>query len=372
MHLGALKVEKKIKNRIDSLSPDSVERRFVKEVLRMFVAGNPYPDIPDGIEWKKINRWLLAYNLVPIFYSGYQESSVPPEVYSHWQRFSMKIWHNHEVYSESTAKLFSIFEEHGIDAVVLRGLSISSWLYPDPTLRPMHDVDLLIRKKDRFAIVDILKLYGYHPQRFLRSQIVYRINGTIFEIHWSFFTPKRYRKRIGFDDWFSSGKRLNTEKGFFNILSPEHQCLDLISHGFVHHGFDRPIQLVDIALMSTRKNLDWDVIRAWCERAAMSRITAFSLWYANRFLKLGMEEKLMEIFGSLFEGSDVLYEAYQNLFFGPDPLSGYLLRKKHLMHVTEGVATKFKQCVCFLSVKEVSTLSKALANGGYLLRRNKN
>lgn len=359
-------------HQIPTLAPGSVERQFVKNVLRQFVKGRSYPEIPTSIEWEKLNPWLFAYNLAPIFYAGYTASAVSSDVYSNWQMFSMKIWHNHEIYSKATVDLFSILNDNGIDAVVLRGLSISSWLYSDPTLRPMRDVDLLIREKDRYVIVEILKQHGVHPKHLLRSQIVYEIDGTIFEIHWSFFTPKRYQGRIDFNDWFSVSNRLDLENGFFHILSPEHQCLDLINHGFVHHEFDKPMQLVDVALMITQKNLDWDLIRAECEKTSMSRITAFSLWYVNRFLHLGMENKFQEIFGPAYNGSEKLYQAYQDLFFGPDPLSGYLRRKKHLLQVTEGVITKFKQGVCFLTVKEFSTLRMGLANGGYFYKGNKN
>jgi len=361
-------------NQICTLPPGSMERNFVKNVLRTFVTGKPYPKIPVGIEWDRFNQWLFANNLVlvPLFYAGYSESEVPIEIYSHWQMFSMKVWHNHEVYSKATANLFSIFSDNGIDAVVLRGLSISSWLYSNPMIRPMRDVDILIREKDRFAIVDILKQHGYHPSKILRSQIVYDIDSTIFEIHWSFFTPKRYQRRIDFNDWFLFSKRLEIEKGFFNILSPEHQCIDLISHGFIHHEFDNHLQLLDISLIMIHKNIDWDLIRAGCKKASITRIIAFSLWYVNRFLKLGMEEPLTEFFGSLFNGSERLYQAYQDLFFGPDTLPGYLIRKKHLLTVTEGFSTKFKQGVCLLSVKELSAAGQAVLNKKYLSKGNMN
>ncbi|SLM31935.1 hypothetical protein MTBBW1_50058 [Desulfamplus magnetovallimortis] len=358
--------------KIVSLPPGSPEKLFSLRVIRHFIKkDNSSLPIPENILWKKLNPWIVTCNMQSIFHSVLSKVELPKDINEQWRAFSINIWHKHEQFSSATTKLFSIFKQHNIDAIVLRGLSISTWLYDNPTLRPMGDVDILIRKDDRLLLLEAFKQNGYIPHKILRSQIVYKIDNTLFEIHWSFFTPKRYQNhRHLFDEWFLSTKHITKGQGFFNILSPEYQCLDLITHGFVHHGFDRPLQLIDLGLLMTNKSLNWHIIKNWCKKASMSSITGFSLWYVNRLFELGMDEKIAPFFDKSFNCNDKVYYAYQDLIFGPDPLSSYLLRKKHLLQVTEDLSTCLKQGVSFLNVKELLTLKKALANRGYLIRKS--
>lgn len=47
--------------------------------------------------------------------------------------------------------------------IVLKGATIATWLYPDPSLRTYNDLDLLVPPADEAAVVRLLGELGFHP-----------------------------------------------------------------------------------------------------------------------------------------------------------------------------------------------------------------
>jgi hypothetical protein len=55
----------------------------------------------------------------------------------------------------------AVVDEAGIDVVCLKGMAAGSLIYPDPDLRGMTDVDLLVRGRDLKALVMVLAAKGF-------------------------------------------------------------------------------------------------------------------------------------------------------------------------------------------------------------------
>ncbi len=62
---------------------------------------------------------------------------------------------------DNAVELVRALAEVGVEAVLLKGAALAAVYYPDPLLRPMADLDLLIHKRDLPAGLDALKRLGY-------------------------------------------------------------------------------------------------------------------------------------------------------------------------------------------------------------------
>lgn len=58
-------------------------------------------------------------------------------------------------------RLLKIFHEHSVDVLLLKGSFLKNHVYENPALRPMEDIDLLIRKKDSARVLLLLSPLGY-------------------------------------------------------------------------------------------------------------------------------------------------------------------------------------------------------------------
>ena len=342
--------------------PLSTERVFICNVLRCFVNGTNCPDIPNNLDWERLEKILTRNQLIPIFYFMLNTSQISKDRIRKWKHFSIRVLSQYCQALKSTAKLFSILETERIPAVALRGLALAEWIYPEPSLRPMKDVDILIQSDARHKFVDQLKKYGLLPCKILRSQFVYCIDSTVIEIHWSFLTPKRYRNAANFNQWLISRRSINTAEGQIYCLKPEDELLELICHVFIHHELDRLLQITDIAILVTNIKLDWDYLRVWCKDASMTRLFCFTMAYVNYFFDLSLQRQLARFNLRLSPQIDKVFDAYASYLFNEDSIMHFIRRKKNMLFVAEQSKIKFKQLVRFLNTNEISNFSGLLFN----------
>jgi hypothetical protein len=191
----------------------------------------------------------------------------------------------------------------------------------------------------------------------LRSQFIYEINNTKFEIHWSFLTPKRYRTAANFDHWLDTRQSFKTNSGTIYCFSPENELLDLVCHAFIHHELDTLLKLTDIALVAHRDNLDWDYITGWCTTASMTRQFALTLGVIDYLFGFNLLAH-SPIKDALPAHPEKFYEAYAARFFQVDTVTNVFRRKQALLFVAEKYQVKLKQFVRLFSKDQLSELRK--------------
>ncbi len=344
------------------------ERNFLCKVLRSFITGTNHPDIYEHLNWGRLGKIVSRNGLAPILHFLLNaDPEIPQDILRNWRHISIRVLLKYRRSLRATVKLFSILEEEKISAVTLRGMALAQWIYPNPALRPMADVDILVKPDVRHTIVDRLGKYGLLPVKILRSQFVYEIDNTFFEIHWSFLTPKRYRRAADFDNWIDSRRTINTVEGKIYCLTPENEFLNVISHAFIHHELDSLLKLVDIALLSREKDMDWEYIHTWCKRASMMRLFCFTLAFGDYLFDLSLKNKCTQFGAKLPRQEDKVFEAYSSRLFEDDLWINFVRRKKNLLFIAERPIVKLKQLLRLLSLDETSEFFSLI-----LVRSNSN
>ena len=173
---------------------------------------------------------------------------------------------NTKIYNE-LLKIIKIFQDNNIQVVLLKGVALAEPIYKDIALRPMSDMDLLVRKCDIWFVNDVLSKLGYESDidRLLSKRHVqwannihYFNNMLSLDIHHTIYMLP------GIDPWINikSTKIYNIDTF---ILEPNAFFLHLSFHLNNHFRNDRWIRLIwwyDIAkLLSVyQKEFNWDYI----------------------------------------------------------------------------------------------------------------
>jgi hypothetical protein len=118
-------------------------------------------------EWQAMFDEAVRQGVAPLLYQ--RLSSAPPQlapspgvlqvlrhIYLHNRL------RNRMIFDEASTVLVAL-REGGVVAVVLKGLYLAESVYGDPALRPMADIDLLVRETDLDAVRVSLSELGYHP-----------------------------------------------------------------------------------------------------------------------------------------------------------------------------------------------------------------
>lgn len=227
-------------------------------------------------DWMEFACAAQFEKVAPLLYYRFRQSSWPVGMPEGVRTFLTKEFYGAAAGSSlmfgELERVLSRLEANGVEAILLKGAALALTVYPDPALRPMGDIDLLIRPSDLRAAVDALEAMGYEPEnppmrRGLEYLFFFETNFRggyrsllRFELHWNLMGGEgsRYRPNI---DWFWEQTRaIRVGKASALILSPTAHLLYAAVHASMKHGGDsaRLLWLYDLHLIVERcPDVDW-------------------------------------------------------------------------------------------------------------------
>jgi hypothetical protein len=173
-----------------------------------------------------------------------QSAAVPVEATRRLRQLAlMSAAKNLRLYRE-LAEVLGVLRGVGIDVIVLKGAYLAQAIYKDLALRPMADVDLLVKKADLERTEAILAAMGYAPfhgphrdEDFLNCQHLHplaRAGGPPIEIHWTIESPTE-PFAIDIDGLWERARAARVADVDVLVLSPEDLLLHLCLHTTFHH-----------------------------------------------------------------------------------------------------------------------------------------
>lgn len=194
--------------------------------------------------------------------------------------------HNLVLYRELGRVLRALHRE-GIEVVVLKGAALAEQLYGDIGLRPMNDLDLLVREGQLASAHRNLRALDYVP---LRPGSAWRRGhhlptlvcpdvGVPVDLHYC-LTPSVSPFRIDIDEMWGRAEPARIGGVEALVFSPADMIFHLCLHATFHHHFETDlIHLCDIgeALRHYQEILDWRRFWSWCRRMRASRSVHLAL-----------------------------------------------------------------------------------------------
>ncbi|MDR4497685.1 MAG: nucleotidyltransferase family protein [Candidatus Scalindua sp.] len=222
----------------------AVIRNRVKELIKLPLS---WEEILESASWHGISP-LLYNNL-----KGIQETEcIPPGVMGKLRAaYHGNLARNMYLYTE-LKRILEAFHEKRIKVIVLKGAALAKIVYGDIGLRPMSDIDLLVKKEDLPCAEKIISELGYLFEG-IESPEWYRINhqeicyihpknNIPVEIHWH-ITNKSHPFRIRsfetdiIERWWEGAKTTDFSGSKAFTLCPEdlifHLCLHFLKHRFI-------------------------------------------------------------------------------------------------------------------------------------------
>lgn len=252
-------------------------RRVLLELIR------PDAAVPDltAAEWTELDRIAAQHRLQPLLHSLHRGTArLPAGIAVAWQAAHRISAMQAMVQRAELAETCALLTREGIPSVALKGAWLSARAYPDPALRPMRDIDLLVPQADIVRAFEALlgAGYGRAGTSELSLEEAVRIDkhmdpliaprGTMIELH------HRLWERDGRLDHASPtsnetevlARAVRDEDG---IGYPAAQ--DLLAHLIVHavysHRLDvGPLVLSDVEHLLGTAPIDWP--RFWADAAA--------------------------------------------------------------------------------------------------------
>ena len=302
---------------------------IIPELLLDCLGGTMLDKLAEKISGVSADQWndfvhqARRHDIAPLLFfklkSLAHESAVPPQTIHQLHVASLQSAARNILIYEELKKILEILFNEGIPVILLKGSYLAAEVYQDIALRPMCDLDILLKKEDLEKGENVLKAIGYSTRRPYLPEVdsvmhqhilpFTKVNAVPVEVHWNIFDPEvPFNPDV--DGLWQRAKPCAVAGVETKTLCLEDLLLHLSIHGTYHHCFDMGlIKLYDIDLLLRRHGdtIDWKGLFKRAEE-----------WGFDRCLLLTLRI-VVDLFGTYLP-RDVA-SVVQNAEFGPEVLS---------------------------------------------------
>jgi hypothetical protein len=214
---------------------------------------------------------------------------------------------------DELGKALKIFSKAGLQVIVLKGTVLAEKIYRNLALRPMMDVDLLVKKEDLFCLDEQMKILGYRPSDISVEDIDFSSgylttldyrslspNSPSFHIHWHFVNStipnESYINNIKIEDIWRNAEKTKIANVETLVMAPHHLLIHLSEHALrVTHSLSRFSFFCDIdeAVNFYQERLDWERLKKESYKFNLDRMVYQSLYFTSKFLETKIQENVL-------------------------------------------------------------------------------
>ena len=249
--------------------PLSETTEYLLAVLRAVLNGTAAPLPGDGLDWEQFYTAASLHTLAPMVYHGIYDLGLPEDKLA---RFTDAHRANMLTFAQQNTEIIRIsaaLEEAGIEYCPLKGCYTRE-LYPDPSMRVMCDIDMLIHDSDREKVREAMERIGYECARFGGDlDDKYKRGRVIVEMHNRLDAGGLKDPSYYDDPW----RLTESVSAFCRRLTPVHEYLYTIAHALKHlvySGMGLRIPM-DIYLYLTRFDFDREEAEAEAVKMGVSK-----------------------------------------------------------------------------------------------------
>jgi hypothetical protein len=265
---------------------------------------NPDADLIRELASKELDwEWIASradlYSLAPLVYSSLKELGIDKELTSSVaEKLRSTSRRSHAVGIYRALKLQEIlaaFSREGISVVLLKGAALAITVYRSVGLRPMFDVDLLVRSNqleraagilrnlgyvsdESYATADWYKRHHHHLVPFVASD-----RSISIELHHHILSP-RAEVEVPPDTFWQHAHPVSLGSESALVPAPEHLLISVCLHTALSQCFERTLRdIVDVAEILRRFEtaFNWDLVLRDSPRSGAARALYYSLWFAQ-------------------------------------------------------------------------------------------
>ena len=264
------------------------------------------------LDWQWVLARVVEYGVAPLMYCNLKKVAssnlVSSEVLE--QLKSFYFWcgaRNTNLYCRLT-EVLSAFAQARIPVIVLKGAALAELVYQNIALRPMRDLDLLVRREDLNAADDLLHTLHYVPNESARSREWYRQNhhhlapylapdrSLVLELH-HHIIPATALVDIPISDLWQRARPAKIASMPALILAPEDLLLHICLHASLVNNFAGMLRaLCDVAetIRRYREKIDWTQLLRRTRVYEVGPYIYYTLWLAHSMVEAEVPQGVLK------------------------------------------------------------------------------
>ena len=133
------------------INPDDQDKENLRQAIKSFV------------DWDTLVTEAENYSVAPLLFTTLRESDIDIPSTSKRQLYALVQRHRwaNDARAKALIEITEACQARSIQLIVLKGSFLAHSIYPDPSLRPMSDIDLLAPPDKAAEVINILRDLGY-------------------------------------------------------------------------------------------------------------------------------------------------------------------------------------------------------------------
>ncbi len=249
-------------------------------------------------DWERITGWAFEHRFASYLHYSLAQAghlgSLPAETADLLGKASRRASMKALSMLRDMVRISQLLDAAGVAHMFMKGAYLAQFAYPDIGLRPMRDLDLLVRPEQAMVAFSALQAgglkriarYNGNPEAFLAASKhlppIRTAQGTNVEIHVLMTAPSEFL-RNDVSQWrFDALKPRMISRTVagtpISFPGPEDQLLHLCVHSAIDHQFNNgPLILSDVVWFLRTHAVDWTTLWQLAETQGASRGLALVL-----------------------------------------------------------------------------------------------
>ncbi|EDM29048.1 hypothetical protein LNTAR_14567 [Lentisphaera araneosa HTCC2155] len=236
--------------------------------------------IPDTLDWKLFLFLVRRHRVETLVYEVFKDSLTQVKIIPILKNHAITNKLNSEHHKRIILELSGLLKQNTIRHFYTKGLILSLKLWGDISTRTVGDIDVIIEKKDRLKVHQLLLDNGYKCKEFkwvnndrinfhkkFSHQIAYVKQGIVIEVLTDVCSLIRSPEVM--DNNFHS--TFNFDNTNLTVLNPEMNFIELCVHGSSHY-WARLHWLMDIGKILHDNTLNWDKVLNLAKKRKLEKI----------------------------------------------------------------------------------------------------
>jgi len=286
-------------------------------------------------DWDRLLELAACNGITPLVYKALKDLSPATGVPSDVLLKLREIYYesaglNVLLYRQLTEILVTLLEA-GIPVIVLKGACLAEMVYRNIALRPMMDIDLLVRRKDLIIANEKIMGLGYTPSvinTLWEKQHFHFVfwppnSGVTVELHWDIFRQKHSVKNMDIGEIWERSRQAVIGGVPASVLSPEDLLLYVCLHNYYHYRVSTGIKgLCDILeiIRFYGNELDWEELQRRIRRWGVTGPVYFMLYLAVDLLGAAVRDDFLDTLRPHDFDPQMLLSTKEKVFSYPDDL----------------------------------------------------
>ena len=231
----------------------SQNSKYLIDLIGAVLSGSRAPLPPQGIDMRELYAAANAHSLAPMVYHGLYELGIDEQSLAPFLEAHRKNMRRSVMQEAEARRIFTALEKEGVDYCALKGW-FTRELYPDPSMRVMSDIDILVRPENQPDSKRIMEGLGYTCIRYgTADDDKYKRAGLLVEFHTG-LDSDGLRNVSYYDDPWRLAEKLSEHR---YALKAEECYLYTVAHALKHFmNTGAGIRtLIDIYLYLTKAKL---------------------------------------------------------------------------------------------------------------------